>query len=283
MTLPGPLPMTPRTRVLPRRGRTLVSTDLHGNLADFTALHARFEAGLAAGEDLHWVLCGDLVHGPSESARRRRPELFDYEDASPTLVEAVLEARRRRPERVHVILGNHDHGHVGGGHTSKFYPDEVEALEARCTAGQRAAIRELFGEALLAVIAPCGALLAHGCPDDRLRAFADLDGVALEVGKNDAYHRHLLATFTCSYGQRREVTRRLLAAVTASAWPVRMMIHGHDVDEDGWFSEGEHQLSPVLFGAPAAARCYLELDLAAEYTGAGALREGHEIRRVHGG
>jgi hypothetical protein len=31
---------------------------------------------------------------------------------------------------VHFVLGNHDHGHVGGPHPRKFHADEVEALEA---------------------------------------------------------------------------------------------------------------------------------------------------------
>ncbi|MEZ4382851.1 MAG: metallophosphoesterase [Nannocystaceae bacterium] len=276
-------PRVARTRVLPARGRALISADLHGNFHDFAALHRRFEALRAGGEEVHWVLLGDLVHGPSPAARARRPAILDYDDASPELVEAVLELRRQHPEHVHVLLGNHDHGHVGGVHTQKFYEDEVVNLEIRCTRAQRAAIRELFAGALLSALAPCGLLLAHGCPDDHIREYRDLDAVDLRFEANEPYLRHLLATFTRSYGQRAEVTRRLLAQISENVAPVQVMVHGHDVDEAGWYSEGEHQLSAVIFGAPPAAKRYLEVDLGGHYGGASALREGVEIRRIHGG
>lgn len=272
---------TARTRILPATGRAIISTDIHGNYADFEALHRRFVALQAGGVDVHWVLLGDLVHGPSEAARRESPELYDYEDASPRLCEEVLELRRAHPERVHVILGNHDHGHVGGPATHRFYVNEAQALESRCTPGQRAAIRELFGGALLAAVAPCGLLFAHGCPDDRLERFADLDAVSLIPGDNTLYQRHLLATFTRSYGQPEAVVRRLLRAVTESAAPARVMIHGHERDESGWYSDGDHHLCPILFGAPASRRHYLEVDLDATINSSRQLRDEGALRRVH--
>lgn len=271
-----------RTRVLPARGKALISADLHGNFADFDALRRRFDTLRAGDDEVHWVLLGDLVHGPSPGARARRPEIFDYDDASPELVEAVLELRRQHPEHVHVLLGNHDHGHVGGAHTQKFYDDEVRTLELRCTPAQRAAIRELFGGALLSAIAPCGLLLAHGCPDDHIRAYLDLDEVDLRLDANNPYHSHLLATFTRSYGQHAEVTGRLLARISEDVTPVQVMVHGHDVDVAGWYSESEHQLSAVVFGAPPENKRYLEVDLSAHYKGASALRPGVELRRIHG-
>lgn len=271
-----------RTRVLPAIGRAIISTDIHGNEADFLALRRRFVDLRGAGVDVHWILLGDLVHGPSDQARRDNPELYDYEDASPRLVEAALELRRALPERVHVVLGNHDHGHVGGPPTHRFHADEAQALESRCTPAQRAAIRELFGEALLSVAAPCGILMAHGCPDDRLDRFDELDEVSLLPGENAPHHRHLLATFTRSYGQPEAVVRRLLRAVSRSAAPVQVMVHGHERDEAGWYSDGDHHLCPILFGAPAKERRYLEVDLGAVYRSSAALVDGGALRRVHG-
>lgn len=193
----------------------------------------------------------------------------------------MLALQRAVPGRVHYVLGNHDHGHVGGRHTAKFYPDEVVALESRCTPAQLADLRALFEPALLAVAAPCGVLLSHGSPDDRLQAFADLDGVRLDPRDNDPYRRHLLASFLGSYGQRDEVSARLLARVSATAVPVSVVIHGHDRDEEGWFTSGAHQCCPVLFGAPRENRRYVRLDMSAQYGSTADLRDGVELLRVH--
>lgn len=271
-----------RTRILPRRGTLLVSTDLHGNWDDFAALRARFLAARASDPETHWVILGDSVHGPSPEARTRQPGLYDYDDASPALPAAILALQAEHRGHVHYVLGNHDHGHVGGPHTAKFYPDEVVALERRCSVEELTALRALFSSALLAVVAPCGALLCHGCPDDHLVRFEDLERVKLERRDNEPYHRRLLDTFTRSYGQSEAVVERMLATVSATAAPVTMVVHGHDRDEAGYFITGARVVCPVLFGAPARARRYLHLDLAAQYEGATALRDGVEIRRVHG-
>lgn len=274
--------MVRRTLILPDRGVLMVSTDLHGSWDDFAALRARFLAERAAEPATHWVILGDAVHGPSPEARARRPELYDYDDRSAEIVAGVLALRREHPGRVHYVLGNHDHGHVGGRHTAKFWPDEVAALERRCTPAQLADLRALFEPALLAVVAPCGVFLSHGSPDDRLEAFADLDGVRLDPRANDAYHRHLLASILGSYGQRDEVSARLLARVSATAAPVGVVIHGHDRDEAGYFLSGPYQCCPVIFGAPRELRRYVRLDMSAQYRSTADLRDGIELRRVHG-
>lgn len=274
--------MVRRTVILPSRGALLVSTDLHGCWDDFAALRERFVAACSADPATHWAILGDTVHGPSAAARGRRPELYDYSDMSAEIVAAILALQREFPGRVHYVLGNHDHGHVGGPHTAKFHADEVATLERRCTPEQLADLRALFEPALLAIAAPCGVLLAHGSPDDRLQRFEDLDGVRLVPRDNDPYRRHLLATFLGSYGQRDEVTARLLGRVSASAVPVSLVIHGHDRDEEGYFTGGERQVCPVIFGAPRSHKRFLLLDLSARYSSAGELREGLEIRRVHG-
>jgi hypothetical protein len=273
--------MVRRTVILPARGVLLVSTDLHGSWDDFVALRGHFLRAWADEPATHWAILGDCVHGPSDEARGRRPDLYDYSDMSAEIVAAILELQREHPGRVHYVLGNHDHGHVGGPRTAKFYPDEVAALERRCNAAQLADLRALFESALLAIAAPCGVLLSHGSPDDRLDHFADLDTVRLQPRDNDAYRRHLLGTFLCSYGQRDEVCARLLARVSATAVPVSLVIHGHDRDEEGFFAGGANQACPVIFGAPRALRRYVRLDLSNCYKCAADLRDGHEILSIH--
>jgi len=269
-----------RHRVLPARGTLLVGTDLHGNLEDLERLRELF---FESGPDTHLALLGDLVHGPDPWAREQWPTLHDYDDRSWEVVREVIALRQSYPERVHLLLGNHDHGHVGGPHTGKFHPDEVEHLESRLSPDQRAALRGLFRSALLMLIAPCGAVLAHGSPDDTLDDPARLDRVSLVTGENTPTDARVLESLLTSYGQQAEVTDRLLAALSRRVgFPLTLVVHGHDRDEEGYFVEGGNQVCPVIFGASRETKRYLRLDLAARYLGPDDLREGIELRRLYG-
>ncbi len=125
----------PRWRLLPDHGPLLVSTDLHGNGEDFRQLRQCFLALQHQDPATCWVILGDAVHAPGDSARKRRPDLYDYPDESLALVEGILELMAIHQGHVFYVLGNHDFGHVGGPPTRKFYTDEVAYLEAQigCT------------------------------------------------------------------------------------------------------------------------------------------------------
>ena len=120
--------MTTRHAWLPPRGTLLISTDLHGNGEDFRALRARFLRAMQHDPEVHWVVLGDSVHGPDAAARAEHPELYDYPDESGAIVLELLGLRQRYPDQVHYVLGNHDHAHIGGPRTRKFYDDEAEHL-----------------------------------------------------------------------------------------------------------------------------------------------------------
>jgi hypothetical protein len=272
-----------RWLLLPDRGALLISTDLHGNGEDFRALCRLFLDSLTAEAATHWAILGDSVHAPDEGARRRQPELYDYPDKSLAIVEGILDLQQSHPRQVHYVLGNHDWGHVGGPHTHKFYPDEVLHLEETAGPEGVAALRRLFEPALLAVVAPCGALLAHGSPSDTLRDLDDLNGIVYTPAALDEYRGTVLEGFLCNYGQRGEVTERLLATVSRRGVAATMVIHGHDRDEAGFFIEGGNQLCPVIFGAPRRNKRYVRLDLARHYGSVRELREGLEILRLYPG
>jgi hypothetical protein len=275
--------MASRVRILPARGRLLISTDLHGNREDFERLRAVFFELREAQEDpstVHWALLGDLVHGPSDAARQRDPVRFGYLDESPWLVEAVLALREQLPDNVHLLLGNHDHGHIGGPHTSKFHADEVVALEQRMSSEAVARMRGLFDDALLAVAAPCGLLLCHGSPDEQLDSLATLAAID-PSDEPDLARRSMLRSLLTSYGQRGETTAALLRQLSSPALDLRVVVHGHDVDLSGWYVEHGNQACPVLFGAAPAHRRYLVVELGRRYERAEELRPGVEVLRLY--
>jgi predicted phosphodiesterase len=271
--------MATRHTILPAHGHALVSTDIHGNHDDFLALRRAFEA---LGPDAHWVILGDVVHGPDDTARAGKPELYGYPDESFRIVDDILALERACPGRVHFVLGNHDHGHVGGPHTHKFWPDEVAHLEASLSPAQRDAMRELFSRALLAVAAPCGVFLSHGSPDDTLERLDDLDRVEDLARIPDPRLAASVHSFLTHYGQPDAKCARFLERMSASSGlPLRVVVHGHDRIETGFFYEGQRQVCLCIFGAPREAKRCLVLDLAARYERAADLRDGVEIRRLH--
>lgn len=270
--------MIPRHRILPAAGTVMASTDVHGNLEDFARLETLFRA---AAPDTHWVILGDVVHAPDAQARAAEPDLYDYDDGSMAIVARIDALVRAEPERVHFVLGNHDHGHVGGPHPRKFHGDEVAALEAKLDAGERALLVELFGRALLAVAAPCGVLFTHGSPDAFLTSLAMLDDLPLDVRAMPLEAKRAVRGILTAYGQPDDVSRRMLASISRPGLDLRVVVHGHDRDESGFFHEGETQVCPVIFGAPKASKRYVRLDLAARYPRGQALRDGVEIVRLH--
>jgi len=251
----------------------LVIGDLHGNAEDFRRIEELFLNERRRSSQTHLLLLGDLVHAPDREARRKNPALYDYDDGSLEIVRGVASLQRRFPDRLHLLLGNHDHGHIGGPRTSKFHLDEVTHLEMRLDAAQIEAVQQLFVGALLLVAAPCGAIFSHGSPDDSLAELSQLD-------QSPAHPA--LRSILGAYGQQPEITARMLQQLSrSSGLDLTLVIHGHDRDEEGYFVESDNQLCPVAFGAPRQNKRYLKLDLAARYASAAALRVGKEILRLY--
>jgi hypothetical protein len=258
----------------------MVSTDLHGNWRDFLTLRVIYEQARGTGE-AHWVLLGDLVHGPNEAAGQQEPELYNYPDESPRLIDALCELRSMHPNHVHFVLGNHDAGHAGFGHTSKFHPNEVTALERRLSSSQVERLRRLCDEALLAVVTPAGLLMSHGAPGDELTALSLLDG-PFPVGVEDTARFRAVHEVLWSYGQPGPVAAAMLERLSVeTGLRLRVVVHGHDRDQQGWYVEGGNQLQPVLFGAPDENKRYLWVDLAEPVNGADDLAKT-ALRRLHG-
>jgi predicted phosphodiesterase len=274
-----------RHKALPRAGRALVSTDVHGNGGDFRRLEALFRAAHADDPATYWVILGDVVHAPDDRSAASQPELYGYADESAFIVERILALRAEHPERVLFVLGNHDYAHIGGPRTAKFFPDEAANLEGKMGAPAIAAMHALFRDALLCVSTGCGVVMTHGSPDATLQALDDLDAIALPHDRGNAYHHGILASMLHAYGQRGPVTAQLLAQLSRGlppeSAPLAVLVHGHDRHEHGFFVEGGNQLCPVIFGAYAHEKRYLLLDLAATYARPEDLRDGHEMRRLH--
>jgi hypothetical protein len=172
--------------------------NIHGNLEDFERLSQLFDAALCEDEEgVHWVILGDIVHGPNDVSRQKHPELYGYLDESLKVVRGVARMQR-------------------------VYPGKVHARRAE-----------------------------------------------------------LLSSLLTHYGQSDDVASQVLDNLSRGGIDLRVIVHGHDRDERGFFTEGQRQLCLCIFGAPRQEKRYLRVNLGGRYGHASDLRDGFEIRRLY--
>jgi Calcineurin-like phosphoesterase len=265
---------------LPARGRLLISTDLQGNLGDFNAVARHF---LEAGPDAHLVITGDLVHGPDDDTASNWPDFLGtpYRDESIALLEAFVALKARCPGRVHALLGNHDHAHIGGPTTSKFHLDEAKVLESRLDPSQLIWLRETISRFALVATAPCGVVLLHAAPSAAIDGPDDFERIPLGgydgVPFMDFFRVPLLGPLLWSRMATPTEAERFVRALGGE-----VAIYGHDVVREGWAKDGPRQLCvSTSFGLLDSDKTYVDVDLAAKYQSVDDLREGVELRRLY--
>lgn len=293
----------PKLLSLPSRGRLLVASDLHGNLRDFLNIVERFERlSDRMGEEAHLLFLGDLIHGPylppslwsasSSPYLRGRP----YRDESPALLLSYQLLCERHPGRVHALLGNHEHAHLGGPRTALFAPDEVAALEQRLGIEASMQLSTLLRGLPLCALAPCGILFSHAPPAADLRGPEDLEALDYRLwSATGAAARRLESrlgpgnSLSTSDGRKQAAQRMaqslwqqtlspFKAQAVLAALSAQVLVYGHTVIPDGYQAIGFEQLIlSSSFGMEDEHKTLLELDLGGTYLTVDDLRPGSEL------
>ena len=251
---------------LPDRGRLLVATDVQGNVGDFDRVAAAFEDAAKSREGAYLVVTGDLVHGP-ELSEADWPDYLGtfYHGDSKTVLEHARELSDRYPGRVHYLLGNHEHAHVGGPVVSKFFPDEAQRLEEllgnQGTQRMRAWLRTW---PFVAVARHARLVMLHAAPHARIRSADDLERLPLDgfdtIPLEDMSTRGILGALLWARTTTTDRAFEFLRALDAEA---RVAIYGHDVARSGFAVEREPLLCvSTSFGCFDGDKLYLEWDLA---------------------
>jgi hypothetical protein len=264
---------------LPGHGRLVVCTDLQGCMRDYRRIVEVFHQVMdAADGDGHLLFTGDLIHGP-HLAPEDWPDFLGeyYRDASGDVMDAYAELAARNPGRVHALVGNHEHGHVGGPHTAKFAADEVQLLEALLGPARTDRMKEIIATFALAAVAPCGAVFTHGAPAATIASIRDVEDVDLDgfTGGSplDILDTPVLGPILWARSADPAIARRFLRAMGGT-----ISIYGHDVIPEGFERVGDEQMVvSTSFGVFDSNKVYLSLDLAARYATVYDLRVGREI------
>jgi hypothetical protein len=238
-----------------------------------------FRAAVVESEgDAHLLFTGDLIHGPHIEPEDWPDFLGEYyRDASGEVMIAYAGLAAQYPGRVHALLGNHEHGHIGGPHTAKFAADEVALLEHILGPAATARMRGIIHTFALAAVSKCGAIFTHGAPAARIDSVADLEAADLSGAQ---YASPLEVLDTPVVGKvlwARSATdveaRRFLRATGGT-----MSVYGHDVIPEGFEKIGDEQIIvSTSFGLYDRNKVYLSLDFAGRYRSVHELRIGHEI------
>lgn len=263
----------------PSHGRLIVCTDLQGCMRDYKRIVEIFHAANDAHDgDAHLLFTGDLIHGP-HLAEEDWPDFLGeyYRDASGDVLEAYADLSARNPGHTHALVGNHEHGHVGGPHTAKFAADEVQLLEDLLGPKRTQRLKDIIQTFALAAVAPNGAVFTHGAPAATIESIRDVEGVNLQafVGGSplDILDTPVLGPILWARSAAPEVARRFVRAMGGT-----ISIYGHDVIPEGFERIGDEQMVvSTSFGVFDSNKVYLSLDLSARYETVWDLQIGQEI------
>src|SRR5690349_20083085 len=264
---------------LPDHGRLLVCTDLQGCMRDFLRFVQIFEQALLEHQgDAHVLFTGDLIHGPHIDPEDWSDFLVVYyRDASGEVMIAYAGLAAQYPGRVHALLGNHEHGHIGGPHTAKFAADEVALLEQILGPAATARMRSIIQTFSLAAVTRCGAVFTHGAPAAQTDLIAELEAADLSgahyASPLDVLDTPVVGKILWARSATEAEARRFLRALNGT-----ISIYGHDVIPEGYEVNGDTQMVvSTSFGVFDANKVYVSLDLAGRYRAVGDLRIGHEV------
>jgi hypothetical protein len=270
-----------------RQGRLFVCTDLHGNLADFRRMREVFLEGQECHGPCHLLFTGDLIHGPNYTESRWPAYLGSfYEDGSGRLVDEYIELEARHPGHVHCLLGNHEHSHIGGPHTPKFWMDETAFFEEAVGSRRAERYKELFRQFHLVATTPCGVTVTHAAPDVEIEQASDVACVSYdgyeEMSLESIQQTPLLGRLIWSRRCPPHRAREFLRVLSKEGSPQRLVVFGHDIVPEGYeYLSDEQLILSTSFGVENTFKHYLEIDLAGSYESTGDLRARRELKRLY--
>ncbi len=209
---------------LPRRGRLLLTGDLHDNPTHFMAV--RRAAYLERSKDHHVVL-HELIHGD---------RLVSGVDLSYRMLCRVCQLVLQFPGQVHVVLANHELAQAFRQPVSKGAGDNLELFDAglEWAFGDAAvmveeAIEELVRAMPLALRTQSGIMLSHSLPSPHDMASFETGILDRQLVPADYEHRTGSA-WKLVWG--RGWTADQLSSL-AQTWKTRLFVIGHAHIENG--------------------------------------------------
>jgi len=239
---------------LPAEGWLIISGDIHGHRRNFERIIAF--ADLPHKPDRHVVL-QEIIHGGPENSQGG---CLSYK-----LLFDAVRYKLSFPDRVHVIMGNHDTAFIND---SEVMKDGKEMNRAMCQALEREfqqastdiklAIRQFLFSQPLAVRCDNRIWLSHSLPSDH---FADkFDPQILDRQLEISDCKKPGSAYLLTWGRRHSQT---LLDKMAKLFDVDIFILGHQPQQRGWCQAGKNL---IIIASDHDHGCLLSVDLAKSYT-----------------
>jgi len=239
---------------LPASGTLIATGDLHGHRRNFERIISF--ADLANNPDRH-IVFQEIIHGGPEDAQGG---CLSYK-----LLFDVIDYKLTFPDRVHIIMGNHDTSFISNSRVMKdgkeMNASMRSALEREfCKAGAdiQAAIGRYLLSQPLALRSEKKMWLSHSLPSESYINQFDKQILDRELQVSDITKPG--SAYLLTWG--RKISRSVLDKM-GSLFDVDIFILGHQPQLQGWSRVGENLL---IIASDHNHGCLLPIDLTKSYT-----------------
>ena len=239
---------------LPSNGSLILTGDLHGHCRNFERIVAF--ADLASNPERHIVL-QEIIHGGPEDSCGG---CLSYR-----LLFDVIRYKLSFPDRVHIIMGNHDTAFINN---SEVMKDGREMNRVMCQSIEREfqqeadevklAIRQNLFSQPLAARAENGIWASHSLPGDQMVEKFDQQIFHRQLKVNDVIRPG--SAYLLTWGRRHS---QALLDKLAGRFDVKVFVLGHQPQDKGWKQAGENL---IIIASNHNHGCLIPIDLAQSYT-----------------
>lgn len=239
---------------LSAEGKLIATGDLHGHCRNFERI--KTFADLENNPETH-VMLQEIIHGGPENARGG---CLSYK-----LIFDVAEYKLQFPDRVHIIMGNHDLAFVYDNEVIKNGKEMNRSIKAAIDYEFRndsddvikAINRFLFSQPL-AVKCENRIWLSHSLPANRFADQFDMSIFNRPLQQTDAVRPG--SAYLLIWGRKHN--QQLLDKM-AELFDADIFILGHQAQQQGWSQAGENL---IVIASDHNHGCLLPIDLSKSYT-----------------
>jgi len=239
---------------LPADGSLIITGDIHGHRRNFERIAAF--ADLANNPKGHIVL-QEIIHGGPEDAEGG---CLSYK-----LLFDVVRYKLKFPDRVHIIMGNHDTSFINNSEVMKNGKEMNRAMHLalerefrEANSDVELAIRQFLFSQPLAVRCDNRIWVSHSLPSDRFVDKFDRKILDKRLKINDVVRPG--SAYLLTWGRKHS---QALLDKMARLFDVDIFILGHQWQEEGRRQAGKNL---IIIASDHDHGCFLSIDLAKSYT-----------------